>query len=309
MPFDSKDFRKALSKFPTGVTIITTRDSSGNPVGMTASSFNSLSIDPALVLWSIDKNAFGLEYYKNSKYFAINILSAGQVETSNKFARRGEDKFSNTDIFDDDYGSPIIKENIAWFQCKTWNVYEGGDHFIIIGEVKKYSYRDDDSSLVFYNGHYAKLDEFPSVPKNDFSSNKFGVLSDYFLFQLRQTLNAFAFDLYPRFMEFGVSEDEWRVLTLLSDGLPLDPEKISNLVPQPIDEFYYTVESLRDKDLLVFINENRYQLTGKGILLASKMLDAAIKHEKKILSCLTDKEQILLMSFLNSVQNNISVKS
>ena len=126
MSFDPKDFRRALGKFPTGVTVITTRDAEGNPIGMTASSFNTLSIEPALVLWSIDKGAWSLEAFTRGKSFAINVLRNDQIEISNRFARRGEDKFADIHTRDDQHGSPLLHGTAAWFGCKTWNVYEGG---------------------------------------------------------------------------------------------------------------------------------------------------------------------------------------
>ena len=95
--FDPKDFRRALSQFPTGVTVITTLDAEGNPVGVTASSFNSVSLDPTLVLWSIDKGAHSLAAFEKAEHFAVNILGRDQVATSNNFASRGQDKFANID--------------------------------------------------------------------------------------------------------------------------------------------------------------------------------------------------------------------
>src|SRR5690554_4023075 len=117
MSFDPKDFRRALGKFPTGVTVITTRDTEGNPIGMTASSFNTLSIDPRLILWSIDKGAWSLETFTKSKAFAINILKNDQVDISNRFARRGEDKFAGLHVKEGINGSPILDGAAAWFEC------------------------------------------------------------------------------------------------------------------------------------------------------------------------------------------------
>ena len=97
--FDVRDFRRALGQFPTGVTVITTRDNEGNPIGVTASSFNWFqSILP--ILWSIDKGAYSLESFKNTEYFAVNVLNRDQVDISNRFASRGEDKFSGIEYHD-----------------------------------------------------------------------------------------------------------------------------------------------------------------------------------------------------------------
>ena len=117
--FDAKDFRRALSQFPTGVTVITTTDAEGNPIGVTASSFNSVSMDPTLVLWSIDKGANSLEAFEKAEYFAVNVLASDQVSTSNNFASRGEDKFANAQYSAGLGNAPILDHYAAQFECKT----------------------------------------------------------------------------------------------------------------------------------------------------------------------------------------------
>lgn len=154
--FDKKDFRTALGQFPTGVTIITAVAEDGEPIGCTASSFNSVSIDPALVLWSVEKSAFSKDIFANAKYFAVNVLSEQQMATSNRFAGRGEDKFKDIDFQQGLGGAPLFADCCAQFQCATWNVYEGGDHLIIVGEVVDYQYNSELSPLVFAQGNYAK---------------------------------------------------------------------------------------------------------------------------------------------------------
>ncbi|RTE64497.1 flavin reductase [Amphritea opalescens] len=163
MLVDVKDFRRALGKFPTGVTVITGVDDSGNKIGVTASSFNSVSIEPALVLWSIDKGALSLNAFAEGKPFTVHVLRDDQVDISNKFARRGEDKFSGVELSDSVHGAPRITGTAAWFECHVWNVYEGGDHLIIVGQVNEYGYDDDTSSLVFHNGGYAVPELHPSL--------------------------------------------------------------------------------------------------------------------------------------------------
>lgn len=304
MSFDPKDFRRALGKFPTGVTVITTRDAEGNPIGMTASSFNTLSIEPALVLWSIDKGAWSLEAFTRGKSFAINVLRNDQIEISNRFARRGEDKFADIHTRDDQHGSPLLHGTAAWFGCKTWNVYEGGDHFIIVGEVTDYSYEENVNSLVFHNGRYAVPETHPAVQAPTRPLEARGFLGDYLLFQLRQTLNAYASDFYPRLSHFGVTAEEWRVLTLLADGKSMEQEQICRYVSQPLKELMFTGEWLQDKGLASAVG-SKIQLTVKGQNLAEQLLDMAIEHEQRILSVLNDTEQAMLKLMLKKIQNAI----
>lgn len=161
MDFDPKDFRFALGQFPTGVTIMTTRTKSGEPIGVTASSFNSVSMDPPLILWSVDKNAFSAEVFSENEYFAVNVLADSQVATSNLFACRGEDKFKDLEYENALGDSPLIEGSVAQFQCKNWSVYDGGDHLIIVGEVKKYTYNRERKPLLFSQGRYAVSNQHP----------------------------------------------------------------------------------------------------------------------------------------------------
>ena len=163
MSFDNKKFRKALGRFPTGVTVITTKKSNGEKVGVTASSFNSVSIDPALILWSIDKSAYSANDFTNCEYFTVHVLRDDQIELSNRFSRKGYDKFSDVKLLDEAYRAPRLHESAAWFECQSWNVYDGGDHYIIVGEVKDYGFDDVSSSLVFHDGRYAIADIHPTL--------------------------------------------------------------------------------------------------------------------------------------------------
>lgn len=160
---DPRDFRRALSQFPTGVTVVTTVTPDGDPIGVTASSFNSVSMDPALVLWSVDKGAFSAELFRTAEHFAVNVLSTDQMAISNRFASRGEDKFKDTDWSAGVGGSPVFPEVSARFECRTWNVYEGGDHLIIVGEVLGYHYDADRAPLVFAKGGYAVAATHPDL--------------------------------------------------------------------------------------------------------------------------------------------------
>lgn len=156
-PFDKKAFRGALGQFPTGVTIVTTRSQTGEPIGMTASSFNTVSLNPPLILWSIDHRAHSLEIFTQSEHFAVNFLGEHQKDLSNRFASTGADKFKGTEYCDGIGGVPLLADCVAQLECKTWQTYDGGDHTIIIGEVMDYRYDDSQSALLFYQGDYAAI--------------------------------------------------------------------------------------------------------------------------------------------------------
>jgi 3-hydroxy-9,10-secoandrosta-1,3,5(10)-triene-9,17-dione monooxygenase reductase component len=161
---DPLEFRNALGTFTTGVTIITARGPDGTPVGVTANSFNSVSLDPPLVLWSLAKNAGSLPVFEAAKYFAVHILAADQEELSNRFASRGSDKFGNLEVETGLGGTPLLSGCCTRMQCRTAYQYEGGDHVILVGEVVNFD-RSEAAPLVFQAGKYAlasrKTDETP----------------------------------------------------------------------------------------------------------------------------------------------------
>src|SRR5690554_1936916 len=127
LPLNTQEFRIALGSFATGVTIVTTAADPETPVGVTASSFNSVSLDPPLVLWSLAKSSQSLDAFRGSGHFAVHILSCLQEDLSNAFARSGADKFANVDWQPGAIGSPVLDNFAARFECRTVHQYEGGD--------------------------------------------------------------------------------------------------------------------------------------------------------------------------------------
>jgi len=157
-----KHYRSALGMFTTGITIVTTRSANGEPVGMTANSFGSLSLEPPLVLWSLSIKAKGLKVYSKSEYFAVHVLTAEQVELSKRFARTGEDKFSGLSLEEGLGGSPLIAGCAARFQCKSESLFDGGDHLIMVGRVMQYEYTPEANPLLYFQGSYARGTEILS---------------------------------------------------------------------------------------------------------------------------------------------------
>lgn len=150
--FDPRTFRDALGQFATGVTIVTARSADGTPVGVTANSFNSVSLDPPLVLWSLAKNSRSMEIFQAAAEFAVHILASDQDALSNRFASRTEDKFAGLEIAPD--GLPLLEGCTARFRCRTRHAYDGGDHIIFVGEVIGFEH-DDKPPLLFHGGDYA----------------------------------------------------------------------------------------------------------------------------------------------------------
>lgn len=161
---DSESFRRALGSFTTGVTVVTTYDqASGADVGLTANSFNSVSLDPPLVLWSLARSALSLDAFVNAEYFAVHVLAVDQEELSGRFARRGEDKFAGLNLERGPGNIPLLDRFAARFVCRKAFQYEGGDHEIFVGEVVAFDHTDS-APLVFHGGQYGMvLRKIPEV--------------------------------------------------------------------------------------------------------------------------------------------------
>lgn len=151
---DPKLFRQALGTFTTGVTIVTTVDEAGNDVGVTANSFNSVSLDPPMVLWSIGKTSTNIDAFLAARHFAVHVLSGGQDALAMRFATRGIDRFEGLALTRGAGGVPLLDSCAARFQCRMAFQYEGGDHIILVGEVLEYDHCECEP-LVFKSGRFA----------------------------------------------------------------------------------------------------------------------------------------------------------
>lgn len=128
-------FKAVMGSYPTGVTIITTKTEEGVPIGLTVNSFASVSLDPLLVLWSIDHSASSLEVFKQAKKFAVNILSSNQTEQCQLFASKEKNRFDHCSWHSSNHDLPILEDSLATLQCEVYQLVEAGDHTIVIGKV------------------------------------------------------------------------------------------------------------------------------------------------------------------------------
>ncbi len=154
---DSRTLRDALGCFATGVTVVTTMDREDQPVGLTANSFTSVSLEPELLLVCLAKSAGSLAAFQAAEQFAVNVLHIGQQPVSNRFARSGADKFADTDFERWEGGVPILKNSLASFECDRFAFHDGGDHEILIGRVRRVRYEPQRDPLLYFRGKYRRL--------------------------------------------------------------------------------------------------------------------------------------------------------
>lgn len=157
---EPRALRQALGSFATGVTVITTQTGDGRQVGVTASSFNSVSLEPPLILWSLSGRSPNLAAFRDGRHFAVNVLAANQVDLCNRFGRPFDDKFAGLEVTAGLGGAPLLPGAVAQFECACEAAYPGGDHLIILGRVLRFRWSGQ-TPLLFCQGRLgpATVDE------------------------------------------------------------------------------------------------------------------------------------------------------
>jgi flavin reductase (DIM6/NTAB) family NADH-FMN oxidoreductase RutF/DNA-binding MarR family transcriptional regulator len=242
--FSPRDFRAALGMFATGVTIVTARTASGELAGLTANSFNSVSLDPPLVLWSLARAAGSMAAFANGQHYAINVLAASQQALAEQFAARDVDRWQGVDFGEGVSGAPLIEGCVATFECFNRSQYIEGDHVIFVGEVERCTRNAQASPLLYHGGRFYTehpLQADPSAPQPP--DGRF--VGSYLGYLLGQANHAVYRDFENAIAAQGLTHIAWRVLAVLHDaalapaavglqgGLPLGQLARDVLAKQP----------------------------------------------------------------------------
>ncbi|TMM46985.1 flavin reductase family protein [Colwellia ponticola] len=265
--FDNQAFRQALGSFTTGVTIITATAPDGTPVGLTANSFNSVSLDPPMVLWSLAKTSLSVDAFNKTEHWNVHVLSQHQQDLSNKFAAKGKDKFKDINLEDGISSAPLIKDCSARFQCRNMVTHDGGDHLIFIGEVLGFD-QQPLPPLVFQQGQYAmtarkpwedvNLSSEPAAPQCSYNEDLLGYLLGrahfQMLYRMRKVLD-----------QQALEDSHFFALSVMN----IQPKQTLEQLNTHLD---YTGHSLSEEDidflesqaLISKIDNDSYQLTDSG---------------------------------------------
>lgn len=284
---DTKEFRRALGNFATGVTVMTAQNSQGEQVGMTANSFNSVSLDPALILWSIDKHSASYRVFAEATHFAVNVLSATQIELSNHFARRSADKFIGI-AFELGLGqAPLLAHCSATFECEKYAVHDGGDHWIIVGRVLRFADYGR-APLVFHQGAYSAVMPHPSLNQKPILSEQDATVFDadarlhhniYYL--LTQAVRAYQNEYLPVQLSSGFRTSEARLLMLLESKHSMALEQITIEAAMPMHEIEQASSMLVEQGLLNVAQEC-FALTAQGQHAAHLLFELAEQHQARV---------------------------
>ena len=298
---DSREFRNALGHFATGVTVITSIDEQSRPVGVTASSFNSVSIDPPLVLWSLAKESGSLSAFKTSGYFCVHVLASSHESLSQRFAARGTDKFNGIDWQKGQGSAPLLPDYAARFQCKLTYQYEGGDHIIFVGEVLEYDTRNE-APLVFHQGKYAtaktKNRGEPAGDAVDIAEGKFS--DNFFLYLLSRAHFQASYELSKELERLNLETSEYLSLTLIGLSGPMSLQDLCTRLEHTANApDHKNLNSLIDRGLLTeTVDASKLSLTVKGRNLYIQLLAKSKAVEEKLLANFSTDEVADVRSFL-----------
>ena len=228
---DARAFRDALGQFATGVAIVTACGEGGERVGATVSSFNSVSLNPPLVLWSLDKNARSRTAFESSTHFAVHILTLEQRELAQLFARRGAEKFAGLQCRQGLGGVPLLEQCAACFECETRHRYDGGDHLIFVGEVLQFE-RLAGSPLLFHGGAFREARQHLVAGALDAAvderSGRFG--PDFICYLVARAHFQLYRPLAREFQRVGITETEYFTLSMLCIREQLTYETLTTLL-------------------------------------------------------------------------------
>jgi flavin reductase (DIM6/NTAB) family NADH-FMN oxidoreductase RutF/DNA-binding MarR family transcriptional regulator len=282
--FDPRAFRRALGNFATGVTVVTAADASGRKVGVTANSFNSVSLDPPLVLWSIDKRSSSHGVFEEASHFAVNVLAADQIDLSNNFARPKDDRFAEIAYAPGEGGAPVFADCAARFHCEKYQQVDGGDHWIMIGKVVAF----DDfgrSPLLYHQGAYSMVLPHTRMTRRDESqppSSHFqGRLSHNLYYLMTQAVRAYQSSYQPRQLSTGLRTNEARMLMVLENDACLSAGDLLREVAMPVREIDDAVANLKRKGL-VDDDEHGVRLTAAGIEQTEDLWAIAREQQEKV---------------------------
>lgn len=221
---DKAQFRKALGAFTTGVTIVTTRGADEKDYGLTANSFNSVSMDPPMVLWSLGKTSSSLQAFTGSEHFAVHILAADQEAVSNRFAKSGADKFAGIKAGRGHGEVPLLDGCSARFECQVAYQYDGGDHVIFVGEVLNFD-TFGQPPLIFHGGNYGLL--LKKADEKDVNAT-FG--GDWLGNLLGRAYYQLLMPIKTNLKDKGLRDIHYNILNVLSMGDGRSFEEIARLV-------------------------------------------------------------------------------
>jgi len=303
---DTAAFRRALGNFATGVTVMTARHGERR-TGMTANSFNSVSLNPPLILWSIIKTSRSYEIFGQADHFAVNVLAADQIALSNHFARYSEDKFDGIEIETASCGTPLLPGCAARFVCEQYQCLDGGDHWILLGKVIHF----DDfgrTPLLYHQGAYSAVLPHPRLraqtPASENGTGQ-GRLSENLYYLMTQAVRRYQADYQPRQLASGFHTNEARLLLGLHSGAATSAALLQR-VAVSAHEIGPALEILHRRGLLQTDTNGQHYLTTAGMEQAQTLWQIADEQQARVFKDFTPAQIDAFRDMLRHVCVNVS---
>jgi len=304
---DTAAFRRALGNFATGVTVMTACHGERR-TGMTANSFNSVSLDPPLILWSIIKTSRSYEIFGQAQHFAVNVLAADQIALSNHFARYSEDKFDGIEIETAVCGTPLLPGCAARFVCEQYQCLDGGDHWILLGKVIHF----DDfgrTPLLYHQGAYSAVLPHPRLrAQNPAAENGTwqGRLSENLYYLMTQAVRRYQADYQPRQLASGFHTNEARLLLGLHSGAATSAALLQR-VAVSAHEIGPALDILQRRGLLESDTNGRHQLTATGMAQAETLWQIADEQQARVFKDFTPAQMDAFRDMLRHICIHVAV--
>jgi flavin reductase (DIM6/NTAB) family NADH-FMN oxidoreductase RutF/DNA-binding MarR family transcriptional regulator len=288
---DSRAFRRCLSQYATGVTVVTARHD-GQLAGVTANSFSSVSLDPPLVLWCLSRRSRRFAAFMAADHFAINILAADQIHLSQRFSGPDSDKFAGVAWTEGEGGAPLIKGAVAQLECRRGTAHEGGDHVILLGEVLRYTLFEADA-LLFAQGRYGVAEDHPDLMGSNAAGGTDGdeILPDTpFLTLMFQAYHSISGSFEQHRVAEGVTRPQARTLTGLSESPGLTQLELARTKYLSDRDAQDAITYLIDNSLVLRDAAGRLTLSRQGWTLLNAINERWARFEAQQLAGLPESE-------------------
>lgn len=296
--------RQTLGRFATGVTVVTTRTDDGQPLGLTVNSFNAVSLQPPLVLWSLRLDARSLPVFQRATHYVINVLSADQADVCDRFARGRGDRFAQTPHRFNPRGMPLLKGALAWLECRHRSQYEEGDHLILVGEVEHHA-QGVGEPLVFQAGRLGGFSAAPSPPAADTEHLPF--VDDYLAYLLARVSQRVSAGFHTEVTSQGLSVLAWRVLASLAGHGPMPVRSLCEHVLAQQPTVTKLLDRLQAQGLVQRLDDAQdrrqtlVQLSTEGAARVAPLLAKAKAHEAQVLQRLGSADAAQLKRLLQKL--------
>lgn len=297
---DPRDLRNCYGKFATGITVITALVNDGTKIGITVNSFSSLSIDPPMILWSLDNRSHNLEQLKNATHFAVNVLASDQIDLSNNFASKEEDKFADVKTVTGKCGLPLLTETVAHLECKNVHQYPGGDHTIFVGEVEHFEISDK-KPLLYANGQYGLAARHPSnhfpEPEKSETSHK----EDFIVLLLLRSYWEISDPFHRELLDEGIPVAHARILLHISQTPNMTAREVAKSTRIDMATVSMSLNWLCDNGQIKFDDDECITILDKGEEFLKSVRSRAQRFEDEVLDGYSSNDIQMLKSMLRKL--------